>query len=231
MQIDLKVPEGTGDDVLAVLAEIPPEELVSWHRHKVRRGEALSRIAAKYEVSQSELKRINSIRNPHKIREGTILLIPVKDTGTHASVSSKPGYKEAPKLPSQIRVKKYTPPKGYTKILYTVRDGDTLSEIAERHNVGLSKVRRWNNLRYTSTIHPGQNLVIYVRPGSGIASASAGSTDGKKRVFHTVKKGETLSSISRKYRATVSDILAWNSSVKKDLVFPGDRLLIWVESD
>jgi LysM repeat protein len=46
-----------------------------------------------------------------------------------------------------------------------------------------------------------------------------------------VRKGETLSSISRRYRTRVSDILAWNASVKKDLVYPGDRLMIWVESD
>ena len=68
-------------------------------------------------------------------------------------------------------------------------------------------------------------------PGSDLSVSGGGSTEGKKRIFHTVKKGETLSSIGRKYRASVSDILAWNSSVKKDLLYPGDRLLIWIESD
>ena len=55
--------------------------------------------------------------------------------------------------------------------------------------------------------------------------------EGKKKVYHTVTKGETLSSIGRLYRTRVSDILVWNNSVKKDLVFPGDRLMIWIESD
>ena len=231
MEIDLKVPAGKGDAVLAVLADIPPEERVSWHRHKVRRGETLSRIASRYEISQSELKRINSIRNAHKIREGTILLIPVKDSGQVASATSKPKYKEAPNLPSKINVKKYTPPRGHTKIVYTVRDGDTISEIAERHHVGLSKVRRWNNLRYSSTIHPGQSIVIYLPAGANKRIAYSKRTEGKMRVYHTVRKGETLSSISRLYKARVSDLLAWNSSVKKDLVYPGDRLMIWIESD
>ena len=238
MEIDLKVPEGKGDAVLAVLSEIPPEERVSWHRHKVKRGETLSRISSKYEISQSELKRINNIRNAHKIREGTILLIPVKDTGQVASAPSKPRYKDSPNLPSKITVKKYTPPSGHTKIVCTVKDGDTLSEIAERYNVGLSKVRRWNNLRYSSTIHPGQSIVIYLPPGAdtriadlGRGKYKLGQMEGKKKVYHTVTKGETLSSIGRLYRTRVSDILAWNNSVKKDLVFPGDRLMIWIESD
>ena len=238
MEIDLKVPEGKGDAVLAVLSNIPPDERVSWHRHKVRRGETLSRISSKYEISQAELKKINGIKNAHKIREGTILLIPVKDSGEVAAVASKPKYKESPNLPSKINVKKYSPPKNYEKTVYTVRDGDTLSEIAERYHVGLSKVRKWNNLRYSSTIHPGQSLVIYLPSGSNTQVASSGGRhddpkqmEGKKKVYHTVRKGETLSSISRRYRTRVSDILAWNSSVKKDLVFPGDRLMIWVESD
>ena len=238
MEIHLKVPEGKGDAVLAELADIPPGERVSWHRHKVRRGETLSRIASKYEISQSELKKINNIRNAHKIREGTILLIPVKDSGQIASVTSKPKYKESPNLPSKITIKKYNPPKNRTKVVYRVRDGDTLSEIAERYHVGLSKARRWNNLRRSSTIHPGQSLVIYLPPGANAGTVYSGGKDdaprqieGKKKVYHTVRKGETLSSISRRYRTRVSDILAWNNSVKKDLVYPGDRLMLWVESD
>ena len=231
MEIEIKVPAGKGDAVLAVLADIPPEERVSWHRHKVRRGETLSRIASRYEISQSELKRINSIRNAHKIRTGTILLIPVKDSGQVASATSKPKYKDSPNLPSKINVKKYTPPRGHTKIVYTVRDGDTVSEIAERHHVGLSKVRRWNNLRYSSTIHPGQSIVIYLPAGANTRIANSKPVEGKMKLYHTVRKGETLSSISRLYKARVSDLLAWNSSVKKDLVYPGDKLMIWIESN
>ena len=231
MEIEIKVPAGKGDAVLAVLADIPPEERVSWHRHKVRRGETLSRIASRYEISQSELKRINSIRNAHKIRTGTILLIPVKDSGQVASATSKPKYKESPNLPSKINVKKYSPPRGHTKIVYTVRDGDIVSEIAERHHVGLSKVRRWNNLRYSSTIHPGQSIVIYLPAGTNTRIADSKPVEGKMKVYHTVRKGETLSSISRLYKARVSDLLVWNSSVKKDLVYPGDKLMIWIESN
>jgi membrane-bound lytic murein transglycosylase D len=238
MQIDLKVPAGKGEAVLAELADIPAEERVSWLRHRVRKGETLSRIASKYEISQIELKRINEIQNAHKIREGKILLIPVKDSGQVASYTSKPGYMEAPNLPSQISVKKYTPPAGHTKVVYRVKDGDTLSEIAERYNVGLSKVRRWNNLAYSSMIHPGQSLVIYLPPGADALAARSGGDEsdpdrmqGKKKVYHTVRKGETLSAISRRYRTKVSDILVWNSNIKKDLVYPGDRLMIWVDSN
>jgi LysM repeat protein len=80
--------------------------------------------------------------------------------------------------------------------------------------------------------------VIYLPPGSDTNIAASDDKvydpkdmEGKKKVYHTVRKGETLSSISMLYRTRVSDILAWNNSVKKDLVYPGDRLMLWIESD
>lgn len=239
MTIELKVPKGSGEKCLAAIAEIPEDERVSWHRHTVRRGETLSRIAAKYEISVSELKRLNSITNIHRIRAGHILLIPVKDVDHVAAAgTSKPAYRTPPSLPDKITLKQYKAPPGYKKIVYTVRDNDTLSEIAERFGVGLSRLKSWNGLRYTSLIHPGDRLVIYVSPDSEYASKDDETTireeyddSGKKRIVHIVKRGETLSHISRLYNTRISDILAWNSSIKKDRLYPGDRITIWKETN
>ncbi len=237
MEIELKVPPGTAETVLAAIESVPLEERVSWHRHQVKRGETISRIAAMYEISQNEIKKINGIRNVHKIREGSILLIPTKDEVAVSSAGSKPGYKDMPKLPDKIAMKTYKAPEGKKKVVYTVRDRDTLSEIAERFHVGLSKLRRWNNLRYSSIIHPGDALVIYAdQEFSGESLQPGGTPDrydgaGKKRYVHVVQKGETLSSISRKYRTRISDILVWNVGIKKDRLFPGDHLTIWLDSD
>jgi membrane-bound lytic murein transglycosylase D len=233
MVVELKVPEGTGETVLAALEDIPEDERVTWHRHSVKRGETLSQIATRYEISLSELKRINEIRNVHKIREGNIILIPVKDAG--AVASTEPSYREKPALPDKITMKRYTPPDGYEKIIYTVKRNDTLSEIADRHHVGLSKLRRWNDLRYSSMIKPGQKLVIYMPSGKsdegGIAEKTEQIQDGMRLVYHIVKRGETLTSISRLYNKHISEILSWNTGLHKDRLFPGDRIAIWILND
>lgn len=233
MVIELKVPRGTGEKCLAGIADIPPEKRVSWHRHKVKRGEALSLIADKYDISISELKRLNNIRNAHRIREGKILLIPVKDIDMAKKDASSPGYRTPPKLPDKVTLKRYKAPAGYKKIVYTVKDRDTLSEIAERYNTRLSRLRSWNDLRYKSLIHPGDRLVIYVPPGFRTAEETPreSGNNGKKRIVHVVKRGETLSHISRRYRAKISDILAWNNSIKPDRLYPGDRITIWLDAD
>ncbi len=237
MIIELKVPDGTGVKVFAELAKIPPEERVSWHRHKIKQGETLSSIASKYEISTRELKRINGIKNAHKIRAGKMLMIPVRDAGTVASAAIKPKYKTSPKLPDKITMKRYKAPANHKKIVYTVKDKDTLSEIAEKFHVGLSRLRSWNGLRYSSLIHPGDNLVVYVPPAfslkgtAGRESSETADTNGKKRIVHVVKKGETLSHISALYKKKISTILTWNSGIRRDRLYPGDRITIWMEAD
>ncbi len=235
MVVELKVPDGTGEQVLAAIEEIPENERVTWLRHSVKRGETLSQIATRYEISLKELKRINEIRNVNRIREGNIILIPVKDAGTVAT--TEPKYRVKPELPNKITMKKYTPPEGHEKIIYTVRRNDTLSEIADRHHVGLSKLRRWNDLRYSSIIKPGQKLVIYLPSGGAEDSETRGAKatgqvkDGMRLVYHIVKRGDTLTSISRMYKKSISEILAWNSGLHKDRLYPGDRIAIWILSD
>ena len=52
------------------------------------------------------------------------------------------------------------------KYTYTVRPGDTLGQIADAHDVGLSKLRRWNGLASRSNyIRVGQRLVIWKQRG------------------------------------------------------------------
>ena len=238
MVIELKVPHGSGKKVAEALASIPAEDRVSWLRHTVRKGETISVIARKYEISQSEIKRINGIKNVHRIRIGQALMIPTRDNGDKTAALSTPSYRETPsKLPKKINIKKYKPPAGYEKIVYTVRKKDTLSEIAERFDVGLSKLRRWNNLRYKSMIHPGKNLVIYLPPGTEVEYAgkltndSGSISDGRKKHVHVVLRGETLTSICRKYQTRMSDVLVWNTKMNKNRLFPGDRITLWLDSN
>lgn len=235
MTVDLKVPRGAGPEVAAALAGIPPEKRVSWHRHRVNRGEALSTIASKYEISVRELKKLNGISNANRIREGSILLIPVRDAEPQTAAGAEPPWRTPPKLPERIAVKRYTAPAGKRKVVYTVRDGDTMSEIADRFGVGLGRLRRWNDLRWSSTIHPGDRLAVYLSPDDALPPGADADgdvpppVDGRTRVIHVVSPGETLSAIGRRYRTPVSHILAWNTNIRKNRIYPGDRITIWTE--
>jgi LysM repeat protein len=96
---------------------------------------------------------------------------------------------------------------------YTVKRGDTLSEIARDHNVSLSDVVELNELSNPDLIHPGETILI---PG----------VDGSVEQVHVVDDGETLNEIASAYGATASAIAEANSLANPNLIRPGQEVLI-----
>lgn len=232
-EIHVKVPAGSGERCQANLTTIPASERVTWRQHKVRKGETLSMIASKYGTTVSSLKNLNGIRNSHMIREGTSLVVPLKGDFAE-TVSSKPQYKSSSRKINKEALENYAqrsaPPSGYKQLIYTVKDKDTLGEIAEIFKTSASRIRSWNELHYSRYIYPGQNLVIYV-PESFTPSEQATTSTPDVTLFfkkaHVVKKGETFYSISRSYNVALNDLLAWNNKSHRSIIRPGDVIDIW----
>lgn len=95
----------------------------------------------------------------------------------------------------------------YGGTVYRVRRGDALGSIARRYHTSVSDLREWNDLR-SDTIRVGQTLVV--RAPSGLANSSRGASSssagniGEKS--YTVRSGDSLFVIARKYRTTVSEL-------------------------
>jgi LysM repeat protein len=109
----------------------------------------------------------------------------------------------------------YSAPKSTAISSYTVRAGDTLSEIAEMHDVSQNTILWSNNLKSATDIHPGDVLIIL--PVSG--------------VNHVVKKGETLASLAKDYHGDAADIASFNGLdadaslvVGSTVIIPGGEL-------
>jgi LysM repeat protein len=111
-----------------------------------------------------------------------------------------------------------------TSATYTVRTGDTLSHIAERHGMGLSVLLAANGLSSSSVIHPGQKLTLAGTASSGWTSGqqSSGSSAGT----YTVKSGDTLSHIAERHGMGLSVLLAANGLSSSSTVHPGQELTL-----
>ena len=144
----LKIPVGKADKFLKNYAALPESERFApkYVVHKVRYGETLWDISKRYKVSIHQLAAVNKIRNRHKIRIGQKLTIPVA------------GQKPAPTYTQ-------SGPPGSDRLVYVVRKGDTLGQIAEDNNTRASRIRRWNGLRYGQYIYPGQKLTLWMPKG------------------------------------------------------------------
>jgi len=126
---------------------------------------------------------------------------------------------------------------------YKVVRGDTLEGIAERFDVTVAELKRWNNIRGSSAPR-GSRLRIYAGgspddsgrsktksavAASGHAAAeqvSAGEAPAGGERQHRVKQGETLYSIAHAYKITVDNLKEANPFLAERAIQPGDLLAI-----
>lgn len=130
------------------------------------------------------------------------------------------------------------------RLVYTVKSGDVPGNIAAKFNVSLADLRYWNNLNKRMTIRVGQKLVVYVSSSKASQYKNYASNAGKvsnetdaprvetvdgEYTYYTVKRGENLWSIAKKYPGvTNKDIMKWNGISESDVkdLRPGQKLKI-----
>ena len=147
----LKLPKGKKEQFLARWNSIPESERFApqFIVHRVRYGESLWTISKKYGASIHDIAAVNKIRNRHKIKVGNKLKVPLKGGVLRTWGTKDNGG-----------------PAGHYKVTYKVKRGDTLGQIAEDYKSKASRIRRWNGLKYgSSLIYPGQKLKIWVKEG------------------------------------------------------------------
>ncbi|MCD6595741.1 LysM peptidoglycan-binding domain-containing protein [bacterium] len=204
----LRVPKNKGKLFVEKYKKIPESEKIAWARHKVRKGESLWTIARRYNTSVQALIDANSIRNPKMLKPGKYLIIPTSRG----------------KVPSNSYAKNNSKSKTSYKT-YTVKSGDTPSQIAEKFKISTSKLLSSNKLNKNSVIKTGQKLKI---PCVIVSSKSPKNTKSEPTT-HIVRNGESLWLVARKYGVTVVNIKKWNS-LKSDRLKPGQKLIVYGNS-
>ena len=170
------------------------------------------------------------------------LMLPISDVGDFVMHEEEIREYQAVKIIPTATFKTYTSAsksdyystEGLVKETYTVRSGDVIGVIADRYNVGLSKLRYWNNIS-GSRIYPGQKLSIYRKPGHTVkpdnqvtASRSIPSIiiDPSAR-YHTIRPGDTLWDIAKLYDGvSVTQIKTWNSHLNFKRLKPGQKVRV-----
>jgi len=184
----------------------------SWTYYKVRRGDNLSSIATKYKVTLSDLKDWNNLSSNH-VKRGQKLKISVESNRNNfASADEK-----SEKMTSTQRIFKYK-----------VHRGESIGKIADKFNVRINQLRKWNNLA-GNTIMAGQTLKIYNNePASSMGDAIA-KTPGILTNY-VVKGGESIGQIADQFHVASSSIKKWNK-LKNNKILAGQKLKIYSDSE
>ena len=130
---DLHLPAGSKEVYEKQIAEIPQDKRNIWRLHKVVSGDTLASLSHDYHVSEAEIAFVNQLQPGDDISGDDSLIIPVAP---------------APSLRYGAR------PTGYR-----VQRGDTLVTVADRFNVTVEQLRRWNHLR-GGKLEPGRSLYV-----------------------------------------------------------------------
>ena len=178
------------------LATSEPSTWAEYQEYIVKSGDTLSHIAKRYNQTTQQIKITNRLRNDF-LRIGQVLRIP--PTGEVAVLTE---YKTPP-----IRT-------------YIVAAGDTLSEIAAKHKVSISSLKRANHLT-SNLIKVNQELIIKA-PKSGPKSTPV------RKLNYQVRSGDSLYLIAKRFDLKIADITSWNKLDKNKYLQPGQRLTLYI---
>ena len=187
-------------------------------KYKIRRGDSLSAIARRFGTSVTQLKAWNGLTS-NRLQIGRYLV--VRPPGSQTRRTQVAGSSGAPRR--NRRASEPIPSGGR----YRIRQGDNLSEIADRFGTTVSELKRMNGLR-SSRIRAGKYLTVGSAPAStsrtvtrvAAASSSPAASGGSR---YRIRRGDTLELIAKRHGTTISDLKARNG-LRNSRIVAGDYL-------
>lgn len=101
------------------------------------------------------------------------------------------------------------------RIIYKVKWGDTLSEIAKKYNTSVGHLADINDINNPNLIYAGEKIIISCNHNKYC----------KEKIYH-IKWGDTLSEIARKYNTTVNRLVELNKIKNPNLIYAGETLKV-----
>lgn len=184
--------------------------------YKAKRGDTVSEICMKFNISKEDFRRWNRLGRRSKIYAGKTYYV---QKPTQPIIKSKNGK-------------------------YKVRRGDTVSEICVKFGISKADFRRWNKLSRTSKIYAGKTYYVAAPDGDKAsktkAKAKEDNTATKKEklkkndeivVTYIAQKGDKISEICKKHKITEAQFRRWNKLKKNSRLTVGKTYYVFNPED
>ena len=158
-----------------------------YKKYTIKRGDTLWEIAQGKPYSVDDIMKVNKGIDPRRLQVGQVINLPVVEKTTTDKKTSK-------------------------STTYTVKKGDTLSEIAVKYGISLSSLQKANPKVVPTKMQIGTKLVIPL--------------GGASYISYTIKKGDTFWGIAQKYGCSVSDIQRLNPGVNPKKLQVGQKIKV-----
>ena len=187
--------------------------------YTVQQGDNLWGISQHYGTSVERLCDWNGIQ------PGKVLSPGQKLTVWLTQDEKTPAAKQAAVVAEPARIATMAETAGLDS--YTVKTGDTLWLIAQRFGTSVTELMNRNHLAKGSALKPGQQLSI--KPADyrqADVESSAPQIVNNSTLNYTVKKGDTLWLISKRFGTTINQLLQWNNLPASHRLQPGQTLVV-----
>lgn len=171
--------------------------------HRVKKGETVNSIAARYGVRSADVRNWNNLSYRKGLKKGQSLAIYVERNKPAANVASASDGKT-----------------------HKVKRGETLGKIADEYSVSVADLKSWNGSKVSKGVKSGQT--IRISAPENIAKATT-EQEGQART-HKVRPGETMTSIAKSYGTTTEKLAEWNSGKNASTLQAGDVLKVYGEN-
>lgn len=211
----LRVPKGAGPVLTARLSSIPAAPADRDRRLKVRKGDTLSRFAARYKVSVAALREANNLRPNAKLRIGQLLVVPGTARASKPSAAELAEAADAPVIAP--------PARGEVRALPTPS-----AAVADAASLGaefpvVPAAARFATPLPSSVSIPAEGF----EPGTTATTRSAKKkAPARRQAAHRVRKGDTLYRIASRYGVTVEALRRANRIGRRGTIRVGQRLTV-----
>jgi membrane-bound lytic murein transglycosylase D len=114
-------------------------------------------------------------------------------------------------------------------VRHKIKSGDTLLALSKRYGVRVEDIKRLNSIRNTRTLQIGMNLIVPLNPDLKGSTAIAELKDDYKRsrrTYYTVRSGDSLWKIARKFSVTEKQLRVWNRLGWSNVIRPGHQMIV-----
>ncbi len=184
----------------------------------IKEGDTLFTIARKHHTTVKSLLDANGMKQMAPIRVGQKLTLPIDTT-----------------VSDLTKNRDTKPSKTHARRTYTVAEGDTLFSVARKNHIVIRDLMKMNGLGLTDSLKVGQVLTVSNHttfiPESTVKPPKK-STGTRRKLpkralkSYTVKKGDTLWLIAKKFHTTLSEIRKLNKMKKGASIHVGSILAV-----
>lgn len=196
--------------------------------HTVKPGETLFRISRLYDVSVSDIREWNNLRNDNI------------EIGLQLKISDRAISAGSPDVEERTVTRDAAPATRPSEEYHEVAPGETLFRISQQYNMSVTELQRMNNLSGTQ-LDIGQRLIVKASPplpsGAGdIAETEAATAEEETAVaassplgafsFHVLRENETVEGLISRHRMDLQEFSSLNPRFESDEIKPGDTVKV-----